>query len=199
LCEDIYIDSSQLRDLTTCVIGQFDSQPVSTDQFVKYLKVVELEEDHIDTLIEFIIDKRRALYSWQNYLLWQLFVLKNIFNPTLLSYAQSVVENKDSCEADKSGAALYIGRVGSEAKKKEVLSKFKDCKSYLQKRNMLIGLHEVRYTSEVSAQLAPYMIDDLEGVYRGLKSKKYKGVYCKKPDPVNYKRIYDEVCQYEYI
>ena len=199
LCEDVYIDSSQLSDLTTCVIEQFDSQPVSTDQFVKYLKAVELEDKHIQKLIEFITDEKRALYSWQNYLLWQLFVLKNVDESVLIDHALSVLENDSSCEADKSGAALYIGRMASDENKKKILPKFKDCKSYLQQRNMLIGIHEIRYSKEVADHIVPHMIAELEGVYKGLKTNKYKGVYCKKPDPVSYKRIYDEVCQYEYI
>ena len=199
LCEDIFIDSSQLKNLTTCVIEQFDQQPVSTDQFIKYLKAVDLENSHIEKLIAFITDERRSIYSWQNYLLWQLFVLKNIESPVLMKHAFSVLENSSSCEADKSGSALYIGKMGNQVEKENLLPRFRDCESYLQKRNMLIGIHELKYSKEVDENIRPFIEEELEGVYRGLKNNKHKGVYCKKPDPVNYKRIYDEVCQYEYV
>jgi hypothetical protein len=199
LCEDISIDSSQLDDFTTCVIEQFDKQPVSTDQFIKYLKAVELSDKHIGKLIKFIIDEKRALYSWQNYLLWQLFVLKDVNSEVLIKHAFSVLNSEQSCEADKSGAALYIGKVTDDEDKKKLLPKFEGCGSYLQQRNILIGIHEIRFSKEVLGYLSPHMPDELEGVYRGLKKKKYKGIYCKRPDPVSYKRIYDEVCQYEYV
>lgn len=199
LCDDIYIDSSLLDGLTTCVIEQFDKQPVSTDQFIKYLKAVELSEQHIEKLIYFIKDERRSIYSWQNYLIWQLFTLKNVSNQSLIEHAFSVVDNTKGCEANKSGAFLYIGKIATDEDKKKLLPKFKDCKSYLEQRNMLIGIHELRYSKVVADYLSPYMIGELEGVYRGLKEEKYKGLYCKQPDSVSYKRIYDEVCQYEYI
>ncbi len=199
LCKDINVDSLSLSDLTACVIDQFEVQPVSTDQFIKYLKAVELSADHIDRLVNFITDQKRALYSWQNYLLWQLFVLKDVKKPKLISHALSILQSEHTCEADRSGASLYLGKVVDKETKKVILDKFKDCKSYLQQRNMLIGIHELQFSKELSSALAPHIFSELKGVYRGLKERKFKGVYCKKPDPISYKRIYDEVCQYEYI
>ena len=87
--------------------------------------------------------------------------------------------------------------MGNQVEKENLLPRFRGCESYLQKRNMLIGIHELKYSKEVDENIRPFIEEELEGVYRGLKNNKHKGVYCKKPDPVNYKRIYDEVCQYK--
>ena len=88
LCDAISIPRDFFDPMTDACLAQLDEQPFSSDQFVRYLKATPTSDAQMEHVVHLLADNQRAIYDWQNYLLWQLLVYKKVSVPALIAVAR---------------------------------------------------------------------------------------------------------------
>jgi hypothetical protein len=174
-CVDLAVPDEFFDDVTPVVVESIFRHPAATDQCVHYLSALRKVADHqLSAIVEYLIDERKAIYTWQNYLLWSLMAQKRHVDHRLLSYAERVL-GTDRDDADRAGATLYIGAIGGEKLRVKVAEHFKSLTSFIGQRSALIAIHELHFRPVVESSVPPVLRDDLVGVYRKLRER--PGVY----------------------
>lgn len=195
LCADIDTPPCYFEPMIEVAISELDSQPCSTDQLVRFLKAAPTSEAHIARVAGFLRDQERAIYDWQNYLLWQLLVYKGHHDTELTSIARRRIR-ESSLHADRAGAMLYLGALGLEEDREAVAELFGGCTNHLLQRNALIAVHELEFNQGIKEKVAPHVLPCLRGTYKRIRER-FPGCYHRPLPPVSFLDIYDEVTSYE--
>ena len=147
-CKEFYVPSDAYDAITPNIIDSIYTFPASTATFVKYLRVVDIPPEKCQEIGSFIMDEEKAIYSWQNYLLWALLVEKKYRNQDLMSYVLNVIEQgKDNPHC--AGAVLYAGACGNTESRKIIARRFANIKSFVGQRAALIAIHELPFQPDV--------------------------------------------------
>jgi hypothetical protein len=195
LCNEINTPADYFEPMVQAAIEELDLQPYTTDQLVRFLKAAPTNEADIVKIAHFLRDEERAIYDWQNYLLWQLLVYKEHKDPDLIHIAKRRSE-MSSLQADRAGAILFLGANGTPADRQIVAKGFVCCDHHLLQRNALIAVHELDFKDGVEKHVAPHVLPCLKGTYRRIRQR-FPGCYHRPLPPVSYLDIYDEVSSYE--
>lgn len=195
LCEDIDIPPSFFANLTDAAIRELDAQPWASDQIVRFLKAAPSTPEQISRVADLLVDKERALYDWQNYLLWQLLVYKRHREPRLLVAARNRSGDL-RLHADRAGAMLYVGALGESADRERIAQSFSSCSGHLLQRAALIAVHELDYSPVVKTTVQPHVLPSLRGTYQEIRNR-YRGVYHLPLPAVRYTEIFDELSPYD--
>lgn len=195
LCTEIDLLPSYFESMIEAAITELDTQPCSTDQLVRFLKAAPTTQAQIGRVAGFLRDHERAIYDWQNYLLWQLLVYKEHDDPELIPIARKRI-SQSSLQADRAGAMLFLGALGEEKDRETVARYFVRCKNHLLQRNALIAVHELAFGRGIKQHVAPHVLPYLKGTYRRIRER-FKGCYHRPLPPVSYIDIYDDVTSYE--
>ena len=181
--------------MTDACIRELDSQPFSSDKFVTLLKAVPTSTAQIANVATLLMDAKRAIYDWQNYLMWQLLVYKKYSDPDLIIAARARIDSPRG-PADRAGASLYLGAIGSADDRQLVSQSFRLCNDHISQRNALIAIHEIDFHSGIRQHVADYVIPSLKGTYRRLRDGFY-GQYHRPLPSISAIDIYDEVSSYD--
>lgn len=195
LCRELEIPQTYFDPMTDACIRELDSQPFSSDKLVMLLKAVPTSVQQLDSVANLLKDPERSVYDWQNYLLWQLLVYKKHADSDLIKTARIRVASDDR-PADRAGATLYLGAIGSNADREHVSSRFNTCKHHIVQRNALIAVHEIDFHSGIKQNVASHVLPSLKGTYRRLRDTFY-GQYHRPLPSISAVDIYDEVNAYD--
>lgn len=194
-CLEVEVPKAFFDQMTEVCIQELDEQPYSSDQMVSYLKAVPTSEDQMANVARLLKDNGRSIYDWQNYLLWQLLVYKEHKDGELLSVARQRSVSIDR-PADRAGAILYLGAMGSINDRLFIAQLFESCKQHIVQRNALIAVHEIEFNSGIKQFVAEHVSTSLRGTYRRLREG-YLGRYYQPLPPISAVDIYDEVSSYD--
>lgn len=194
MCSDIIKPINYFDEITDVVISELVEQPFSSDKFMDYLKSVELKEVHIERIKMLLLNTDQSIYGWQNYLLWQLLVYKNITDKDLLNCASINLSLSNSSSSNIAGSALYLGAQGTIDEKMKVADNFKNFDNFFTQRNALIAIHELNYNDikDKIVNVNPAVKGTLQMV-----KKEFNGKYFQEKEPISWKKIYDEGTSYE--
>ena len=194
-CIDLAVPDEFFDDVTPKVVQSVFRHPASTDQFVQYLRAArKVDVPHLSSIADYLADRRKAIYTWQNYLLWSLLAQKRHFDEALLSHAGHIVDSGRD-DADRAGATLYIGALGGEELKIKVAERFNSLTSFIGQRSALIAIHELHFRPVVESNVPLTLRDDLVGVYRKLREN--PGVYFAASEPMSITNFVDLDRAYE--
>lgn len=195
LCSEIDVPDDFFRPLIEVAIQELDTQPCSTDQLVRFLKAAPASDEHVRRVASFLTDHDRAIYDWQNYLLWQLLVYKKYLDNDLLGIARRRI-CQPSLLADRAGSMLYLGAMGTDDDRIELARVFDTCRHHLLQRNALIAMHELDYNAGIKEYVVPHVLNSVKGSYKRIRQR-FRGCYHRPLPAVSYLDIYDEVTSYE--
>ena len=167
-CREFEVPDEYFQEITRRVIDSLPDHASSTDQICKYLSVAPTSCENLRQIALFLQDDERNYYEWQNYRLWVLLVQKQYEDAQLLAYARKVVESHDD-SSTRCGATLYAGAMGGEEGRIEIAKRFHTLKSFLGQRLAILAIHKLGYRPYVEQHVAPFVRDDLEGVFRNLR------------------------------
>jgi hypothetical protein len=195
LCPGIDTPPSYFQDMVNAAIKELDLQPHTTDQLVRFLKAAPTNDSDTTRIAHFLLDKERAIYDWQNYLIWQLLVYKGHKDPDLISIARKRSQSS-SLQADRAGAMLFLGATGTSDDRYLLAQGFENCGHHLLQRNALIAIHELDFNHGIKEFVKPHVLPCLEGTYSRIRQD-FRGCYHRPLPPVLFTDIYDEVTSYE--
>lgn len=195
LCPEFAIPKAYFDPMTDICIQELDAQPFSSDNLVRLLKAVPTSPDQMAEVADLIQDPQRSIYDWQNYLLWQLMVYKKFDDPDLLAVARNRSVSRDR-PADRAGAILYLGAMGSGDDRQLISKSFKSCEQYLVQRNALIAVHEVKFHLGIKEHVKNHVLPSLMGTYKRLHDG-YFGQYHRPLASIPAVQLYDEVASYD--
>ena len=175
-CSDLSIPDSFFSSMIDVCIEALDNQPFSSDQIIRLLKSAPTTNVQLRAIAELLTDHTKAIYDWQNFLIWQLLVYKGYRDETLLTTARERARNAQKI-ADRAGAILYLGACGEEADKVSMAANFEALNAnYLLQRISLIAIHQLPFDGIVEANVKPHILPGLVGTYRRIR-KDYFGKY----------------------
>ena len=195
LCKEIDTPADYFQPMIQSAIGELDMHPWTTDQLVRFLKAAPTNKEDIERVSHFLRDEERAIYDWQNYLLWQLLVYKGYKDTDLIQVARRR-SALSSLQGDRAGATLFLGASGTHKDRQVVAQRFTSYDHHLLQRNALIAVHELKFADAVKEYVAPHVLPCLQGTYRRIRQR-FPGCYHRPLPPVSYLEIYDEVTSYE--
>lgn len=195
LCRDISKPPQYFEPITKDIIQAIDSAPEVMDKVYEYLIALDTDSVVTDYLEDFLLDERRSVYSWQNYLVWKLLSFKQHITKPLLARAQAIVHNSKESEATIAGAILFLGMSGETEYRTNLCHIFRDhFKSFFLQRHALIAIQELDYR-DVKSTVEEFVLDETRGMYRELHSSDTPR-YVVQPPPVAYSDLIREVSSY---
>ncbi len=195
LCPELGVPKSFFDPMTDVCVHQLDAQPFSSDQFVRFLKAAPMSPEQLAHVAKLVADHARAIYDWQNYLLWQLLVCKKYAAPELIAVAQKRAAQLNR-PADRAGAILYLGALGTEEDRLFVAKLFNTCDKHIVQRNALIAVHELEFNAGIKEHVKDHVMPSLQGTYKRLKDD-FPGQYFRPLPAVSVVSIYDEMSAYD--
>lgn len=195
LCKEVDMPENYFEPMVQAAIEELDAHPCTTDQLVRFLKAAPTSHDDIARVAHLLRDEERAIYDWQNYMLWQLLVYKGHKDQDLIDVARTR-SAMSSLQADRAGAILFLGATGAPVDRQTMARQFIDCDHHLLQRNALIAIHELGFQDGIKQYVAPHVLPCLRGTYRKI-NERFRGCYHRPLPPVSYLDIYDEVTSYD--
>ena len=180
MCSSFSVPDQFFEEITPRVIEGLTRSPASTDQISKYLRAAPLTSAHLQSVADFLLDKARSIYGWQNYQLWSLLTAKQYIDERLFEAAKKSIGGAD--DPSRAGATLYAGALGDNAAREYIARNFRTLNSFLGQRIAIIAVHELDFRPIIFDFVVPHLRPDLLGVYRQLKG--HKGDYVNPLDPV---------------
>ncbi len=193
LCKDIAKPANFFKDITGAILDCIPEWPHISDQFYSYLVAVNLENSELKLLRNFQLDTKKAIYGWQNYLLWKVFAYYRFCDSELIQHAKNVV-NTTSSHADKAGAILYLGCCGDKTSRDWIVEKFPNFDNFFLQRHALIAIQEVEYQT-VKEKVQAHIKAESVGMFRTL-SKFATPKYIEPPREIRYYDLIREVSFY---
>lgn len=185
------------NDIADALINEFESQPVSTDQFCKLLKDLDLSDDQLKRIGDYLVDEQIAIHCWQNYqIILFLAYKKYVYQPVIDHCKNLALSNIERAEVP--ACFIYLASIGKEHEVEEFIGLFRESWPYQQQRYFLIALQNTP-----RKKLKPLFgkVDyRLRGTVDCLKSNRsFKGetVYLKDFNQTLITDIYDEISPYE--
>jgi len=190
-CPTLVIRPEFFEPVTEMVLRGIESMPSATDQIVRYLRSIPTTSQQLRKVAMFLMDAARAIYNWQNYLLWLALTDKKYKDDNLLAFATEIISSaKDS--PSRAGATLYLGSLGDFKDKEVIAKRFSSLETFLGQRTAIIGVHELDFDKWISVHVKPYLRADLVGAYREL--RKTPGTYCTPLEPTTLgEEVHEEV------
>lgn len=167
LCDDIEKPNDYFDNIKKEILDSLLDSPTNTDSFYNLLISVELSNRELLSIQDFLLDTNKAIYSWQNYLLWKILIHHNYKSDALLKFAKAIL-NQESKIAMKSGAIIYIGKLGSDADKIEIIKNINNDNDFMTQRHYLIAMQKVEFKH--LRDITKYISDENNYTYRELKA-----------------------------
>jgi len=193
-CRDMPVPRDFFGEVTKAIIETLPSAPASTTEFVEYLSAITLQPTDFEAIIEYIVDSRHRIYSWQDYRLWNLVLCHGARDERLVNAATSLIKS-DSDTPSRAGATLYLGRFGTDAERCTIAKQFASVSSFIGQRCAFVAVHELPFDPVIKESVAPHVREDLKGVYRNL--AKCNGPYFVAPKPPPITKFIDQENVYE--
>ncbi len=191
LCTDIKKPQNLIKPLTKGFIEAIQDIPAATDQIYQYLLSADISIDEQGELASFLMDENKAIYGWQNYLIWKILAFYNYKTDKIVSYANAKLSDISNAPS-VAGAMIYVGKCCAEHRK-TICQNFSQYSDFFLQRHALISIQEMDYR-EVSS-ISPYVSAESKGVYRDLHSMR-EHIYVSPPDKVKYTDLINEVAFY---
>jgi hypothetical protein len=144
-CKEFKVLRNELEELIDPMMNLLTDAPDCTDQVYLYLASSSLSPRHLDVLERYLLNPQIAIYSWQNYLLWKLLILKEHYSAPLIMHSRSILANSESKKPDKAGALLYLGAFGAELDLLNISNMDLISESSFVQRHMIIALQRLKY------------------------------------------------------
>jgi hypothetical protein len=180
MCASFSVPDKFFEEITPKVIEGLTRSPAATDQIAKYLRAAPLAETHLEGIAEYLLDKGKCIYGWQNYQLWSVLTAKQYTNVKLFEMAADRIAGPD--DPSRAGATLYAGALGDKSAREHIAKQFHSLHSFFGQRVAVIAVHELPFKPIISQFVAPHLRPDLLGVYKQLKV--HKGDYVNPLDPI---------------
>lgn len=194
LCAELGVAKAFFDPMTAACVDHLENHPYSSDQLVRFLKAAPTDANQLAPVASLLLDGRRAVYDWQNYLLWQLLTFKGHVTAELLDAARLRYQ-ETSRPGDRAGAVHYLGALGGDADRVAIAASFGTFRHFIEQRNALIAIHDLDYGSGVKQNVKGKVMPSLEGTYRRL-HREFRGVYSKPPETVPASSLYNEGSSY---
>lgn len=193
LCNDIKKPPDFFSQITKGIINYIGEIPDATDHFYAYLVSVETKTEDLNKLQDYLLNERKAIYSWQNYLLWKLLAYKKHINQELLDHAKNVIKESSKL-GNISGALLYLGKCGDLGCKKDIANDFHKLKGFFTQRHALISIQELKY-EDIESKVEPHILTESIGIYRTLHNYSTPK-YLEPPKPIKFTDLIREISFY---
>ena len=189
---DIHDDIS--TELKTLLIETLEEQAVSTDQYCRLLAQLGLTHEEMKRLSNFLGDRDRAIYPWQNFHLWLLISRKKWKDDDLLKVAQERIE-EDVLQSEVPAIFIYLRCIDETNLLRPLISKFKSDWPYYHQRCFLLAtsLFEREHLKPLHDELGP----KLQGTVKRALSIIKDGIPLQDMEATSLLNIYEEVNPYD--
>jgi hypothetical protein len=188
LCKDIKKPENYFNLIKDNLIDAIVSYPTSTDSFYNLLSSIDLNENDMKKITNFIRNEELSIYSWQNYQLWKLIILKNYKNQNLNKHAKKIISSDKT--ANVCGALLYLGKNGSVNDKLKILKMLDVNQNLFVQRHCLIAIQELSWKE---VKVYKHMINEENiGIYNELHGMK-EHQYTTPPKEIKFYDIFNQV------
>lgn len=184
-----------LDEITNAIITELINQPWSTDSFARYLISAPLSEEHLERIVDVLLDDNKNIYEWQEYHIWRILISRNYNNPLLLEKARKNLINRATNIPIVGGSTLYLCAIGDGNDRKQIADNFQNLNSFFTQRIALIGIKNLDYSSVIKGSVEKFLDRVHKGTYKILKDN-YSNTYNLTPSKLNFKDFYDELPEF---
>ena len=189
---DIHDDFA--TELKSLLIETLEDQAVSTDQYCRLLSQLDLTHGELKRISDFLGDRDRAIYPWQNYHLWLLIARKQWKHGDLLRVAQERIE-EDVLQPEVPAIFIYLRCVDEANLLRPLINKFQSNWPYYHQRSFLLAT-----SSFERDELKPLHVElgpKLQGTVKRALSIIKDGVPLQNMETTSLFNIYEEVSPYD--
>jgi hypothetical protein len=196
IATDIFdLKSVFATQIANSLISNLEAQPVSTDQFCKLLSTLNLENDQLKSIENFLLDENKAIFEWQNYHLWILCAKLSYASDDLIQKALNIIEHKIK-SAEVPACFIYLACVAKTNELVKFIPSYTKDWPYQHKRLYLIAMQATdgRTLSPLRSQI-DYRVSNTIQRLRG--NALLKDKYFIEEQHSEYSDIYDELNPYD--
>ena len=189
---DIHDDVA--TELKTLLIETLEEQAVSTDQYCRLLSQLDLTDEELKRICDFLGDRDRAIYPWQNFHLWLLIARKKWKHGDLLRVAQERIE-EDVLQPEVPAIFIYLRCVDEANLLRPLINKFKSSWPYYHQRSFLLATSA--FEREDFKSLHDELGPKLQGTVKRALSIIKDGLPLQTMEATSLFNIYEEVSPYD--
>ena len=181
-------------ELKSLLIETLEDQAASTDQYCRLLSQLDLTDEELMRIGNFLEDRDRAIHPWQNFHLWLLIARNKWKHDDLLRVARKRIE-EDVLQPEVPAIFIYLRCVGEENLLRPLIKTFKSSWPYYHQRNFLLA------TSTFERDDFKPIHDELGAKLKGTVNRALsiikEGLPLQTMEPTSLFDIYDEVSPYD--
>jgi hypothetical protein len=181
-------------ELKALLIDSFEDHAVSTDQYCRLLGSLELIEEELERIGQFLSDHERSIHSWQNYHLWLILAKRKYKTESLVALAiERIVA--DVLRPEIAAIFIYLRCVDEVNVLEHLASQYRSDWPYYHQRNFLLA------TSESSKEALKPVVDHLGPKLKGTatRARPYfvENLPIAERERTSLLEIYNEISPYE--
>ena len=134
----IGVSGEIVQKLKTLLIDSLEDHAVSTDQYCRLFRVLELSQSDLMEIGQFLYDNERSIHSWQNYHLWLVLAHKKYKTSELVALAKLLI-NEDVLRSEVAAVFVYLRCVGEVELLEGIVESFNSTWPYYHQRNYLLA------------------------------------------------------------
>lgn len=193
-CSDYKLPEGYFNKITNGIIKSLISCPTSTDRAYEYLCSVPLDKKQENQIVNYLLDKNKAIYEWQNYWLWKLLIIKKINSQNIIDYCFIVMSSNEMHDADKAGAILYLATFGTIESSIKILDSLEATQGIFLQRHMLLSFKKLKWKEHLEKK-SKYINPRLNGTYRIIRDNIKEII--SPPLPIKISELLESIHQYD--
>lgn len=182
------------KELKSLLIETLEDQAASTDQYCRLLSQLDLTDQELMRISDFLGDSNRAIHPWQNFHLWLLVARKKWKHSDLLRVALKRIE-EDVLQPEVPAIFIYLRCVDEENLLRPLINTFKSSWPYYHQRSFLLA------TSTFERDDFKPLHDELGAKLKGTVNRALsiikEGLPLQTMEPTSLFDIYEEVSPYD--
>ncbi|XZW11292.1 RNA-directed DNA polymerase [Acinetobacter baumannii] len=189
------IHSELSNNLVLMMLNALHKHPASTDQFCRLILALQLNNESLIQISDFLCNRNKALHRWQNYHLWNVLASKKFKSEILLNSALEIIVS-DPTSSEASAIFLYLYQVGECHRLKSVVSLFEKNWPLRNQRYFLLATRKFD-RPELSPIISELGIRVQGTAHRAAKYFDTDGNIVLPPTNTNIENLYDEISPYD--
>lgn len=195
-CKQYLVPNGFWDEIIDGVVKSIVECPTSTAHIYSFLASVGLNNNAKKEIIEYLLNREKSIYEWQNYWLWKLLIVCNVNEDKLINLARNIF-NSNLAIPNISGAILYLASFGKKSDKLMIMNSISKKDSIFLQRHKWLASKDLHWVKDNVQAKKDEMHDCLLETYKIICDRDQIHEIVSPPPPTKFSDIIRSLHQYD--
>lgn len=195
-CKEYIVPNGYWKEIADGIVKAIAECPTCTDRIYEFLAAVGLDDVAKNVIKEYLSNRKKSIYEWQNYWLWKLLIVCDVNDDELIKVAREIF-NLNSAIPDISGAILYLASFGKKSDKLMIMNSISKKDSIFLQRHKWLASKGLDWIKDQVQTKKSEMHECLLDTYRIINNREQIREIVSPPPPTKFSDILRSLHQYD--